>query len=77
MSIAEAQEILEEYQRVTSQQVISEIEKLLMTDAVRTGVSSLATGLPSLLLLRGLGKKIWKGTNVDQYVKKLRDEWKD
>ena len=77
MSIAESQEILEEYQRVTSQQVISEIEKLLMTDTVKTGVSSLATGLPSLLSLRGLGKEIWKGTDVNQYVKKLRDEWKD
>ena len=77
MSIAESKEILEEYQRVTSQQVISEIEKLLMTDAVKTGVRSLATGLPSLLSLRGLGKQIWKGTDVNQYVKKLRDEWKD
>jgi len=69
--------ILEEYKRVASQPVISEIEKLLRVDAVKTGIGSLATGLPSLLSLMGLGKEIWKDVEAQAYVKKLRDEWKD
>lgn len=77
MSMAESREILEEYGRVTSQQVISEIEKLLMADLIKTGISTLSTGLPSLLSLRGLGKNIWKDVNVKDYVKKIRNEWKD
>ena len=77
MAIAESREILEEYGRVTSRPVISEIERLLLADVVKTGISSLATGLPSLLSLRGLGKEVWKDTDVQFYIKKMRDEWKD
>ena len=27
--------------------------------------------------LQGLGKKLWKKTNSDQYLKNLREEWND
>lgn len=26
---------------------------------------------------RGLGKHIWENTNIDDYIKTLRDEWRD
>ena len=77
MNIAESREILESYQRVTSQPVIAEIEKLLKVDVVKTGVSSLSTGLPSLLSLMGLGKEVWSGIDAQTQVKKIRNEWKD
>ncbi len=77
MTIAESREILEEYGRVASQPVISEIEKLLLVDVVKTGISSLATGLPSLLSLRGLGKEVWENVDAQAYIKKMRNEWKD
>ena len=75
--IAEPHEILEEYKSVQSQSILVEIKKLISSDAIKTGISSLSAGLPSLLSLRGLGKKIWEGVDANQYVRKLRDEWKD
>ncbi|OAA20469.1 hypothetical protein [Kosmotoga sp. DU53] len=30
-----------------------------------------------LLQLRGLGKHVWKGINADEYVRELREEWKE
>lgn len=29
----------------------------------------------SILELRGLGKEIWEGTDAQEYVNALRDEW--
>ena len=75
--IAEPHEILEEYKSVASQGILAEIKKLVTPDAVKTGISRLSTGLPSLLSLRGLGKKIWEGIDAGQYIRKIRDEWKD
>ena len=77
MNVIESRKISASYQRVASQQDISEIEKVLKVDAVQTSVSSLATGLPSLLSLMGLGKEIWKDVDAQTYVKKIRDEWQD
>ena len=77
MNIIEPAEILEEYRRIVSQSVISHIERLLSADLIKTGISPIASGLPSLMYLRGLGKEIWKGVDAQDYVKKLRDEWKD
>ena len=31
----------------------------------------------SVLELRGLGAKIWKGIDAQEYVDELRDEWTD
>lgn len=77
MNIAESHEILESYQRVASQPVISVIERLLKVNAIQTGVGSLASGLPAPLSLMGLGKDIWKGIEAQDYINKIRDEWKD
>lgn len=30
-----------------------------------------------LLQLRGLGKHVWEGINADEYVRELREEWKE
>ena len=30
---------------------------------------------PSLRLLRGLGQQLWRGTDAQAYVDRLRDEW--
>ena len=32
---------------------------------------------PSLRDLRGKGKGIWQGVDVDAYINELRDEWDD
>lgn len=68
-----AQEILRQYSYVASQSTIHDIEQLLLADIVPTEVST----LPSLLLLKGLGKEIWKAVDAQKYIEKLRNEWED
>jgi len=29
----------------------------------------------NIMELHGIGKKLWQGVNVDQYINELRDEW--
>ncbi len=34
-----------------------------------------ATGLSKLLVLRGMGKDLWRNEDPDRYVAALRDNW--
>jgi len=77
MNMQKSIDLLSGYERVASRPVISQIEKLLRVDSVQTGVSSLSTGLPSIISLLGLGKDIWQNQEAQDYVRKLRDEWQD
>lgn len=53
--------------RSEQEEIVAEIQKQLAQ-----------TGRPhkrSILELRGLGKEIWEGVNVDEYLREERESW--
>ncbi len=50
-----------------------ELIKLLVDTLVQEKHDS--ESLHSILELRGLGREIWQGVNVDEYLNQMRDEW--
>jgi phage-related protein len=51
------------------EQVLMALQELKQSDRL--------TNKAKITGLRGLGKEIWKGIDVDKYVRDLRDEWDD
>jgi len=45
-------------------------------DADTPGISNAADSDP-LLRLRGSGKELWAEEHADEYVRRLRDDWKE
>ena len=68
--------VIEEYAQVASAELIEGIVRLLSVDS---GTKMTAIYPPyhryTLSSLRGLGKEIWDGVDVRDYVNRLRDEW--
>jgi hypothetical protein len=71
------------YQYVQMESVIADVKGLLTLGQSLSGTGSTSVTImqkyyrsDSLLKLRGLGKEIWKGSNPQQYIDQLRDEWK-
>lgn len=71
----------ESYPYVVSTWVIRDVERLLDVTATSSAVSMVGlTPQPqirkqSILELEGLGKEVWAGVDITQYIDELRDEW--
>lgn len=72
------------YDYVQTEEAISDVVGLLRLDESLsgTGPSSIyitrqKTGASSILGLRGLGKRLWKGIDAQDYIDKLREEWSE
>jgi hypothetical protein len=65
------------YRYVVSEQVISEVRRLILVAPVGDGTSVVLSGgaVRSILELEGLGKEIWKDVDATEYINDLRDEW--
>lgn len=66
------------YERVISRRVVESVERLLYGLEHPGGSTSLTLAKspsPTLTSLRGLGAEIWAGVDVEEYVRRLRDEW--
>lgn len=48
--------------------LIVEIQRMLVSNKRRTSI-------PRILDLSGLGKEIWEGVDVDEYLNNERDSW--
>jgi hypothetical protein len=49
-------------------QLIVEMQGMLVSNKRRTSI-------PRILDLSGLGKEIWEGVDVDEYLNRERDSW--
>ena len=70
------------YSYVQTKEVVSDVVGLLQFDQSLSGTDSSSiylarqkSGANSLLELKGLGKSLWKGLDVQDYIDNLRDEW--
>ncbi|MBA2287735.1 MAG: hypothetical protein H0W02_19860 [Ktedonobacteraceae bacterium] len=67
------QELLSQIQRLSFEEQLQ-----LLKDLMDMLKGSLATKPShSILELRGLGKEIWEGIDVDQYLEDERNSWND
>jgi len=69
------QEVLREAENLTREEQ-SQLIKLLL-DRVLPSVEKQTDSPHSLKELRGLGKEIWAGIEVQDYINQQRDEWDD
>lgn len=67
------QDILEEAQNLPLAERRELIKRLVDTLTVENAEPT--RKLHSIMELRGLGKEIWQGVDVQQYLDELRDEW--
>ena len=72
------------YEYVHTLDAISHALDLLEVGQTPSGTGSTSViiaqeeqGVMSLLELRGLGKTLWRGEDAQEYVNKLRREWKE
>lgn len=71
------------YNYVQMEEVVSVIVELLNLDKSLSGTGSSSVYIArqklntnSLLELKGLGKRLWKEIDAQDYIDDLRDEWK-
>lgn len=71
------------YNYVQMEKVVSVAVELLGLDKSLSGTGSSSIYIArqklrtnSLLELKGLGKRLWKGMDAQDYIDDLRDEWK-
>jgi hypothetical protein len=67
------QDILEEARNLSLAERRELIKRLVDTLTVENTEPALK--LHSIMELRGLGKEIWQGVDVQQYLDQMRDEW--
>jgi len=72
------------YNYVQMEEVVSDVVKLLGLDRSLSGTEPTSVYIArqklstnSLLGLRGLGKRLWKKIDAQDYIDNLRDEWKE
>lgn len=72
------------YNYVYTEEVISDVVELLSFDRSLSGTEPSSVYIArqklsanSLLELKGLGKRLWKDIDAQQYIDNLRDEWKE
>ena len=59
---------------------LSRADKIRLVERVRPQIDNDESGgqarpKRNLMELRGLGKEIWQGVDVDAYIDELRDDW--
>jgi hypothetical protein len=70
-------ELYDKYIRPLPTEQKREIIKLATVDVQDGSPIVWGTGECSLLELEGLGKEIWEGVDAQEYVNRLREEWKE
>ena len=65
--------IFQELSQLDSDQYPPVLDKLL--SLIKAGSSASGTP-PSISSLRGVGKELWSGIDVDEYLRQERNSWK-
>lgn len=74
MSADDYNEILNQIQRLTPDKQLQLLKDLIAI--LRTGSSqTTAKPLHSIMELEGLGKEIWEGIDVEEYIRQERASW--
>ncbi|TMC21893.1 MAG: hypothetical protein E6J34_08280 [Chloroflexi bacterium] len=76
MSSSAYQQIMEQVRQLELEEQIKLLQDILQDLSVLVQQNQLtAKPLHSILELEGLGKEIWEGIDVDQYIEEERNSW--